>query len=45
MPAKKPGSKCPYAEMTNAYAAIRTFLDKQNIVRLTTNYPGSEHGR
>src|SRR5215468_1050234 len=25
------------AEMTKAYAAIRAFLDKQNIVRQTTN--------
>ena len=25
------------AEMANAYAAIQAFLDKQNIVRLTTN--------
>jgi hypothetical protein len=25
------------AEMTNAYTAIRAFLDKQNIVRQTTN--------
>jgi hypothetical protein len=32
----KHGGFCD-TEMTKAYAAIRSFLDKQNIVRQTTN--------